>query len=65
MNVLTNRAARDIETLVHPYTNLAKFRDTGPFVIERAKGVYVYDSHGKAYIEGMAGVCCTLMVLVI
>jgi 4-aminobutyrate--pyruvate transaminase len=59
MNVLTNRAARDIETLVHPYTNLAKFRDTGPFVIERAEGVYVYDSDGKAYIEGMAGLWCT------
>jgi 4-aminobutyrate--pyruvate transaminase len=59
MNVLTNRAARDIETLVHPYTNLAKFRDDGPLVIERAKGVYVYDSDGKAYIEGMAGLWCT------
>jgi 4-aminobutyrate--pyruvate transaminase len=59
MNVLTNRAVRDIETLVHPYTNLAAFRDTGPLVIERAKGVYVYDSDGKAYIEGMAGLWCT------
>jgi 4-aminobutyrate---pyruvate transaminase len=59
MNVLSNRAVRDIETLVHPYTNLAKFRDDGPFVIERAKGVYIYDSNGKAYIEGMAGLWCT------
>jgi 4-aminobutyrate--pyruvate transaminase len=59
MNVLSNRAVRDIETLVHPYTNLAKFRDDGPLVIERAKGVYVYDSNGKAYIEGMAGLWCT------
>ena len=59
MNVPTNRAVRDIETLVHPYTNLAKFRDDGPLVIERAKGVYVYDSDGKAYIEGMAGLWCT------
>jgi 4-aminobutyrate---pyruvate transaminase len=59
MNVPTNRAVRDIETLVHPYTNLAAFRDSGPFVIERAKGVYVYDSDGKAYIEGMAGLWCT------
>jgi 4-aminobutyrate---pyruvate transaminase len=59
MTVLSNRAVRDIETLVHPYTNLVKFRDTGPLVIERAKGVYVYDSDGKAYIEGMAGLWCT------
>jgi 4-aminobutyrate--pyruvate transaminase len=59
MNVLSNLAVRDVETLVHPYTNLATFRDTGPLVIERAKGVYVYDTDGKDYIEGMAGLWCT------
>jgi 4-aminobutyrate--pyruvate transaminase len=58
---LTNLAVRDIETLVHPYTNLAAFRDTGPLVIERAKGVYVYDSEGRDYIEGMAGLWCTAL----
>jgi 4-aminobutyrate--pyruvate transaminase len=61
MNVLTNLAVRDVETLVHPYTNLATFRDTGPLVIERAKGVYVYDTEGKDYIEGMAGLWCTAL----
>ena len=59
MNVLSNLATRDVETLVHPYTNLATIRDTGPLIIERAKGVYVYDTEGKAYIEGMAGLWCT------
>jgi 4-aminobutyrate--pyruvate transaminase len=58
-SVLSNLAVRDIETVVHPYTNLAAFRDTGPFVIERAKGVHVYDTDGKEYIEGMAGLWCT------
>jgi 4-aminobutyrate--pyruvate transaminase len=56
---LTNLAVRDIETLVHPYTNLAAFRDAGPLVIERARGVYVYDTEGRDYIEGMAGLWCT------
>jgi 4-aminobutyrate--pyruvate transaminase len=59
MSVLTNLAMRDVETLVHPYTNLAAFRETGPLVFERAKGVYVYDTDGKEYIEGMAGLWCT------
>src|SRR3989442_1316488 len=54
--MLSNLAVRDIETLVHPYTNLAVFRETGPLVIERGKGVFVYDNRGKAYLEGMAGV---------
>ena len=44
---------------MHPYINLAKFRETGPLIIERGKGVYVYDSDGKPYIEAMAGLWCT------
>jgi 4-aminobutyrate---pyruvate transaminase len=59
MPPLSNLAARDVETLVHPYTNLATLRDTGPLVLERGQGVYVYDTEGKAYIEGMAGLWCT------
>jgi 4-aminobutyrate--pyruvate transaminase len=59
--MLSNLAIRDIETLVHPYTNLALFRETGPLVIERGKGVFVYDSRGKPYLEGMAGLWCTAL----
>jgi 4-aminobutyrate---pyruvate transaminase len=61
MNILSNLAARDVETLVHPYTNLASLRDSGPLVLERGQGVFVYDSNGKAYIEGMAGLWCTAL----
>ena len=58
---LSNLAMRDIETLIHPYTNLSAFRETGPTVIEEGKGIYVYDHEGKEYIEGMAGLwCCGL-----
>ena len=59
--MLSNLAVRDIETLVHPYTNLAVFRETGPLVIERGKGVFVYDNRGKAYLEGMAGLWCAAL----
>jgi 4-aminobutyrate---pyruvate transaminase len=61
MSPLSNLATRDVETLVHPYINLATFREQGPLVIERGQGVYVYDSDGKAYIEGMAGLWCTAL----
>ncbi|GEP02126.1 aminotransferase [Methylobacterium oxalidis] len=57
----SNLAARDVETLVHPYTNLASFRETGPLVLERGHGVYVYDTDGRPYIEGMAGLWCTAL----
>jgi 4-aminobutyrate---pyruvate transaminase len=61
MAPLSNLAARDVETLVHPYINLSSFRETGPLIIERAHGVYVYDTEGKPYIEGMAGLWCTAL----
>jgi 4-aminobutyrate--pyruvate transaminase len=59
--VPSNLAVRDIETLIHPYTHLAAFRDTGPLVIERGSGVWVYDTEGKPYIEGLAGLWCTAL----
>jgi 4-aminobutyrate--pyruvate transaminase len=57
----SNLAVRDIETLIHPYTNLDQFRQTGPLVIERGQGIHVYDVDGKAYIEGMSGLWCTAL----
>ena len=61
MTPLSNLAIRDIETLAHPNTNLAALRETGPIVLEHGKGVFVYDSDGKAYLEGMAGLWCTAL----
>jgi 4-aminobutyrate---pyruvate transaminase len=61
MTALSNLAIRDIETLVHPYSNLATFRETGPMVIERGEGVWVYDVEGRGYIDGMAGLWCTAL----
>lgn len=59
--MLSNLAVRDIETVLHPYTNLAAFRESGPLVLERGEGVWVYDSEGRPYLEGMAGLWCTAL----
>jgi 4-aminobutyrate---pyruvate transaminase len=59
MRPLSNFANRDVEALLHPTTNLAAHRTQGPLVIERGEGVHVYDSNGKRYIEGLAGLWCT------
>jgi hypothetical protein len=34
---------RAIEALVHPFTNLAAARGSGPLLIDHGHGVYVYD----------------------
>ena len=56
---LSNAAVRDIETVIHPYTNLDTFRETGPMIIERGEGIYVFDNGGNKYIEGLSGLWCT------
>ena len=58
---LSNTQARDVQSILHPYTNLVKLRDTGPLIFERGKGVRVYDEHGRDYIEAMAGLWCTAL----
>ncbi|MEQ8267510.1 MAG: aminotransferase [Parvibaculum sp.] len=58
---LSNAAVRDIETVIHPYTNLDTFRTSGPMIIERGEGIYVYDNGGNRYIEGLAGLWCTAL----
>lgn len=59
MPSLSNAAVRDIETVIHPYTNLDAFRTSGPMIIERGAGIHVWDADGRKYIEGMSGLWCT------
>ena len=50
--------ARDVASLIHPLTNLKTHLKKGPLVIDKGKGVWVTDIHGKEYIEGMSGLWC-------
>ena len=34
-------AARDVASLIHPYTNLKAHESTGPLVIRKGRGIYV------------------------
>ena len=61
MRPLSNFDARDVEALLHPTTNLAVHRVTGPLVLERGDGIHVVDTSGKRYIEGLAGLWCTAL----
>ncbi|HEY4124718.1 MAG TPA: aminotransferase [Rhizomicrobium sp.] len=58
---LTNSQMRDVNSVLHPYTNLVKLRETGSLVFERGQGVRVYDDTGKDYIEAMAGLWSTAL----
>ena len=51
-------AARDVASLIHPYTNLRTHQDVGPVVISRGDGIRVIDDQGKEYIDALAGLWC-------
>lgn len=38
-----------------PYTDMKGLADTGPTVIDKAEGVYVWDESGKQYLDAHAG----------
>lgn len=57
----TSIEARDMRYVFHPTTNLAELHETGPLVRQRAEGVYIWDTSGKQYLEGMAGLWCTAL----
>ena len=58
---LTNYQTRDLQSLIHPYTNAVALRKTGAHFVEKGEGVYVFDNNNKKYLEGMSGLwCCGL-----
>ena len=59
-----NLVIKDIENLFHPATNLVVHEDSKPLILDKGKGIYVYDIQGNKYIEGLAGLCAMLWVLV-
>ncbi len=62
MTVLKNSPeARDIAYHFHSYTNAATHPQVGPMIIEGGDGIYVRDSDGNKYIEGMAGLWSTAL----
>lgn len=58
MTKVSNVAARDIESLVHPFTNLSQHRASGPLMLDHAKGIYIFDDQGRRYIDGLSGLWC-------
>lgn len=58
-NAANSTWERDVDCVLHPYTNLKKHRQSGPLIMVRGDGIRVVDNMGKAYIDGLAGLWCT------
>lgn len=48
----------DRDHVLHPYTDFSSFKSEGSQVITGAEGMYVTDSDGKKFLDGIAGLWC-------
>ena len=51
----------DAQHHLHPFTNTSALNAKGARIIEKAQGVYIWDSEGKKMLDGMAGLWCVNM----
>jgi len=51
-------AARDIEYLMHPQTNLKLHREVGPNLVDHGGGVWITDGNGERLLDAMSGLWC-------
>jgi len=51
-------SALDKKHFIHPFTNFGDFDNEAVDVISKSSGIYVEDSAGNRYIDGIAGLWC-------
>jgi len=52
--------AEDRRYLWHPFTQQRDWVKTAPLIIERGQGVYLYDSDGRRYLDGVSSIWVNL-----
>src|SRR3954447_11195390 len=52
--------ARDLAALWHPFTQHATWGGDDPAVIERGEGVYLWDTDGRRYLDGVSSLWVTV-----
>lgn len=54
-------SAADANHLLHPWADLSVLGDENALMIQDAKGVHVYDSSGKKYLDAIGGMWCVTL----
>ncbi len=50
----------DKEYFWHPFTQMKVYRERENIIVERGEGVYVYDIHGRKFLDGVASLWCNV-----
>lgn len=54
-------AQTDLAFVLHPQTDPALLEAEGPLILDRGNGVFVTDSSGRNYLEGMSSLWCAAL----
>ncbi len=52
--------ARDLAAVWHPFTQHASWPDDEPLVVDRAEGMWLYDTDGNRYLDGVSSLWVTV-----
>ena len=53
-------AERDLRSLWHPFTQHSVWPTDDPVVVDRAEGMYLYDTEGNRYLDGVSSLWLTV-----
>lgn len=56
-----NLVELDLEHIWHPCSQMKDYEELPPIVIDHAKGMYLYDIHGKRYVDVVSSWWCNLL----
>lgn len=56
-----NWSEKDLQYIWHPCSQMKDYEELPPIIIEKGKGVYLYDEAGKAYIDIVSSWWCNLL----
>ena len=61
MNLQQDLAQRDFKHIWHPCSQMKDYEELQPIVIDRGRGVYLYDKNGKEYLDIVSSWWCNLL----
>ncbi len=58
---MTDWAKKDLKYIWHPCSQMKDYEDLPPIIIEKGKGMYLYDINGKRYVDVVSSWWCNLL----
>lgn len=56
-----NLVEKDLKYIWHPCSQMKDYEELKPIIIDRGKGIYLYDIHGKEYMDVVSSWWCNLL----